>query len=754
MLFFSTEIYMNDFKLNPKFPDLDIPDFERLAKKSSWNVKLYSPMVYDTKIINLAETLKEGTLAYDDFWDEMDYYCINGYQPKGMPRITGRHFYYLNFTSIMLLPQGSKTKRLANPLYRDLDHWLFLEFEAAENAGYGLIISKPRQVGLSEFGVVNVNYNMKFYQHAEASIAAGKADKVDEFRQKLLKSLHNTHPAYKSKLETNNDELMEIFYYDIENKQKTPAGIQTKARFKTMFADTGAFEGINNCKLAIFEEAGLFENIGMSFAATAPSFRSGAIQFGVPLVYGTGGEIDKGAKGYKEMWDNSAAYNLKRLFVPAYLFFPGDGVADEKTGKSISFFDYKTGVTNREAAKKFIIEMRKAASKSKDTYIKHIQTYPLIPSEVFLKTKGGVLNLATLNFQLKEISEGNSFFPVLLGRLDWIDTEDVTRLLQRAKNAKERTKIRIKHNCKVKFVEDENGVCILQGNPINQNVTHLSYKPDIGACDSYDEEVDEEKKEKGEVSSGCIMAYRCFSGPSREFNYPVGVLIQRGDGSFDDDVFYENAVKFAVFWDIEVLFEYTKFHIMRYFYDVGAHHHVKSKPIIDELNTKGHGNKDGIKMTTTIKPVLVKLLKSEVKENIQKCFITEIILDLIKFGDENTDIAMTLGLCLIHRMDIFDEVTDGIEFDDQMFVRNESTSSYYVDVTGSLRMNSFESPQMDYFIPERDMSKYEYDREMEKRESKQKEVIKRKEQYETDAMKLGVDPNILRLIMEERERLN
>ena len=67
-------------------------------------------------------------------------------------------------------------------------------------------------------------------------------------------------------------------------------------------------------KREIFEEAGLFENIGMSFAATAPSFRSGAIQFGVPLVYGTGGEIDKGAKGYKEMWDNSAAYNLKRLY--------------------------------------------------------------------------------------------------------------------------------------------------------------------------------------------------------------------------------------------------------------------------------------------------------------------------------------------------------------------------------------------------------------------------------------------------------
>lgn len=743
---------MIDFKLNPNYPDLDIPDFERLAKKSSWNVKLYSPMVYDERVKKLSETLKPGTLDYDDFWDEMDYYCIHGFQPKGMPRISGRHFFYLNFCRIMLLPHKKKTKELLNPLYRDLDHWLFLEYEAAEKNGYGLIISKPRQVGLSEFGVVNVNYNMKFFYHGEASIAAGKDDKVQEFKQKLLKSLHNTHPAYKCKIETNNDELLEIQFNDIINKQRVPAGPQTKARFKTMFADTGAFEGINNCKIAIFEEAGLFENIGMSFKATAPSFRSGAIQFGVPLVYGTGGEIDKGAKGYKEMWDNAEAYNLKRLFVPAYVFFPGDGVADKETGKKVSFFNHETGVTNRAAAKKYIIEERKKAEKSKDTYIKHIQTYPLIPSEVFLKTKGGVLNLAMLNFQLKEIAEGKSPQPVLKGSLHWVDTDEVTRLLQRAKNIKERTKIRMEHGCQVIFKEDEEGKCIIQGRPINQNVAHLGYKPDIGGCDSYDEEIDDDKKNKGEVSSGCVMAYRCFSGPTREFNYPVGVLADRGDGSFDDDVFYEDAVKFAVFWDIEILFEYTKFHIMRYFYDVGASRYVKSRPIIDELNTKSHGNKDGIKMTSTIKAVITKLLKSEVKDYIHKCFIQEVILDLIKYGDENTDIAMTLGLCLIHRMDLFDEITDGIEVSETSFSTNTRSESYYVDLDGNLRMNSFGSSTIEVFNPERDLSEYEYNLYMDRKKADAENVQKRKAEFESQshATHLGVDPEILKMIMQDR----
>src|SRR5690606_12480997 len=114
----------------------------------------------------------------------------------------------------------------------------------------------------------------------------------------------------------------------------------------------------------------------------------------------------KGAKGFKDMWDNHEAYNIKQIFIPAYYYFPGDGIPDKKTGKSISFFDHSTGVTNRVAAKKYIEHERVIASRAKDTYTQHIQQYPLHPKEVFLKTKGGVLDRIKLNFQIKEISAG------------------------------------------------------------------------------------------------------------------------------------------------------------------------------------------------------------------------------------------------------------------------------------------------------------------------------------------------------------
>lgn len=734
-----------------KFPELDIPDFYKLSKESWWNPKVYSPMVFNEKIMNMAEKLKPGTIEYDDFWDEMDYYCINGFKPKGkMPRISGRYFFYLNFCKIKLLPKGGKMKVMRNPLYRDLDHWLFLEIEAAEKYGYGLIIAKPRQVGLSEIGSGCGAYNLRFYKGSEIAVATGHSDKFKEFKQKLESTIANIHPAYQVREDTNNEHLLEYQYYDVVNKTRKVGGIQTKARFKTMYANSGAFEGINNCKLAIFEEAGLFENLTMSFKATAPAFRSGALQYGLPMVYGTGGELDSGAKGYDEMWREHEAYNLKPLFVSATHFFPGKG--KDKDGKEIDFFDYDKGVTNREAAKEYILEDRKIASRtSKDVYIKHLQTYPLSPSEVFIKTKGGVLDLVRLNFQLKEIREGNSFEPVLRGRLDWVDSPETSKLLQRAKNLKEKTKIRIANGSKVKFVVDEEGPMYKQGNPINQNITHLNYKPDIGGCDSYDEQANEQN---GPLSAGAIVAYRCFSGPTREFNYPVGVLCQRGDASFDDDEFYENAVKFAVYWDIEVLIEYSKILLFRYFHDVGAEKYLKNKPELEGGVTSNHRNTYGLKVQGLI-PLLTKLLKLEIKENISKYFIESVVLDLMKFGEENTDISMALAMCLAHRMDIFEEITEDIEVDRGSYFHNNLTdagSGYYIDIDGNLRssMTGIEN-EVEAFIPERDLSSYEYKTYMDNRQRKKEEQEKREKDYIQRSKEAGIDKSILDLIIKEKQ---
>lgn len=738
--------------INTDFPKVDVPNFQLLSKSHKWDPQKYQPMLHNEKIKNLSETLKPGTLEYDDFWDEMDYYCINGFQPKGMPRITGRHFYYLNFTKIDLMKQGGKKKTLGNPFYRDLDHWLFLEIESAQIHGYGIILAKPRRIGLSEWGALNANYELTFYHRNKIGICAGKDDKAQEFYQKLESSLNNTHPAYRNGRIKNNDKELILGYTDRINKQTMDCGIQSVARIKTMYADSSAFEG-GSYSQVIFEEIGLFENLTASYIATMPCFMEGDRQFGVPLLYGTGGEIDKGAKGFKDMWDNHKVHNLKAIFVPANFYYPGDGVPDEQTKEKVSFFNYKTGVTNRELAKKYIEAKRLVASKSKDTYIKHLQSYPMNISEVFLKTKGGLLDLIKLQYQYRQINEGKAPSPILRGILEWQDTPEIAILLERCKNVKEKTKVRVENNIKLKFKNDENGTIYIDSQPINPMCEHMPYKPDIGACDSYDEEVDDKKVGTDKVSSLSAIAYRTFSGPSRLFNKPVGLLYERGDGSFDDDVAYENAVKFAVYWDMEILFEYTKFHIIRYFKDVGAQKYIRARPQLEETGTTGHGNKEGVKMTSVVKSVLTKCLKEEVKENIHKNFFELIILDLMNYGEKNTDISMTYGIVKIHQMDIFGEISDGIEMTYAPGASQEFTGeSYYLDVNGILKIQSFgNSPQLQAFIPERDLDEKQYREYVENINNPEKVLKKQMTEHEEKAKQLGVDPSLLSLILKEQQ---
>lgn len=737
------------------FPDIEIPDFEKLSKKRSWDPRLYQPLVYNKRIINHMQELNPGTISYDDFWDEMDYYCYNGFQPKGMPKITGRHFYYLNMTRILLLKQGDKRKTKGNPFYRALDHRLFLELDHAIKYEYGLIVGKPRRVGLSEFGAVNANYELTFYPDNMIGICAGKQDKADDFYGKLKSSLKNTRREYRNGILISNAEELKLGYRDTINKHKDDFGLQSSAFIRTMGADSGAFEG-KQFSLCIFEEAGLFQNLVMSYKATEPCFKEGSIQYGIPLVYGTGGEIDKGSKGYKELWDQHQAYNLKPIFVSSTDYYPGDGDKD-KSGKKISFFNYKTGVTDSKRARKYIEAERVKASKSKESYAKHIQSYPLKESEIFFKTKGGYLDLVKLSLQQRAINEGKAPDPVLKGKLVWVDSDHTKKLLMRAKNIKEMTKIRVSNDSKVKFQVDENGNCWTDSKPINQNLKdYFDYLPDIASCDSYDDQVD---LTSSEISSGALMAYRCFSGPSRVFDKPISVLTDRGDGSYDDDTFYEDAVKFAIYWGVKVLVEYTKTLIIRYFIDVGARDFLALRPEIDVTET--HKNEYGLKMPNTVKELGRKLLKNEVKNNIHKCFFEIIIKDLIDFGEKNTDIAMCYVINLIYKLGIFGEISDSIEYQNEVVSYDEKQhqhANWYIDMDGNLQSDTVGQFEIDYFIPERDLSEKEYNEYIDKKNnSDQYEKVKSENEIklselEQEAKNMGVDPVMLNIIKSEKER--
>lgn len=693
----------------------------------TYDAKRFSPLVYDERVIKYSQTLRQGTLAYDDFWDDQDDKCLFGFKPKGMNDITGEHYFHLNMNKIEMLVQGETRKRMHSPYYRSLDDRLFKIVYDAKKHHYGIVVGKPRRVGLSEFGAVQLQYELLMHLRNRVGICAGKQDKADGFYDKVLSLLKHVNTQYASARLFKNDKSMKLGYSDIVNKQSIECGLESEMLIRTMFVDSAGFEGAS-MSVVVFEEAGLFPNLIQSYKSTEPCFKDGAIQFGTPIVFGTGGQIEKGSKGYLDIWENHKAYNLEKVFIPAYEYYPGDGEIDEKTKiKGPSFFDIKTGRTNQEAALKHILEQRKQASKSKEGITKHIQSYPIKESEIFIKTKGGILDRVKLNNQLMVIEEGLCPYDVRKGRLDWIDDEITIKALGKCKDTKEKTKLRVKRGSKVRWVDDLEGTIQKIADPINHD--DMDHKPDIAACDSYDEEVEADSKT---ASDGATLVYRTYAGPSREYDLPICVLAERGD-STSDDTFYENNVKLAIYYNYKLLVEYSKIAIINYFIDVDAEHFLKERPDLrKDLGPSKAKNEYGQRMTTDVKVLGTKLLKSEVNNNSNKIWFRNVLLDLIDFGDVNTDISMAYLIVLLYKLEMFETIVedDMDDYDDGQNVF-DAMAYYDVDNRGNVIVKTYGgniADELEIFNP--DIHLTETDR-MDMRRKREKDKKEREELLKT-----------------------
>jgi len=666
-----------------------------------------------------------GTISYDDFWDEQDRRCLEGFKPTPfMPKITNEHYFYLNMCNIELLEKNATRKTKGSPFYRELDRRLFDEIHQAKKGFYGLIVGKPRRVGLSWVGSSSSCYELLFYKAGKVGVAAGQEDKAQDFYEKVKYLLSNMRKEYKSGIITKNKTEIKLGYEYTENKQQEEAGLLSQMFMKTMYAKPTGFEG-KTLSLAIFEEAGLFIDIIAAYKSTEPCFKEGSYQFGTPLIYGTGGEIDKGSKGYKTMWNNPEKYNLKKVFVSSVDYYPGDGIPDEKTKKVISFFDFKTGRTNSEMAYNYILKEREEKEGS-EGFIKHIQSYPLKEGDIFIKNSGGLLNRKKINAQLRNLE--NCPYLIKQGTLEWhTKDEETLKLVARARNLKEEDKIHFSRGSEVVLKEDEEfGTYIEVLPPIK--TSHLPYNPNIQGTDSYDDEVAE-----GTGSLGASMTYRCFYGVNNVYDIPTSYILDRGT-SDSDDVFYSQTLRQSVYHGTENLIEHTKVAIIGYYKDVGAYKHLKGRPDIAGYSSNAQ-NQYGFKMPNQHAFKLVtRLLKAEVNQNFSNIWFEKVLEQLIDWGESNSDLGSAYGMCMVSKLDLFPEITDGMdEADTDYDPLNDM--SYYALENGSMVLKTYGDKDNDpyslknmtKFDPEYDLTGVDYENFQETKKTNRNNAIKKQQ---------------------------
>ena len=551
--------------------------------------------------------LNPDSVAYQEYWAQEQERCINGFKPKGMPKISGKYYFYLNYYMILGNDGTSgNRKNLIHPWYRSMDNEYFNTFEKCKEENKGMIVIKARDKGFSYMNSGMVAHEYTFFPFNDVGVAAGLQATADAFFDKTKKGLNGIHPNFKHSVLKDTSDIMRSGYKQKNRDGKWQVGgYQSTVICRTM-DNPEVFKG-ERLSLMIFEEAGEFKRLKNAYMSSKACFMDGDIQFGVPVIGGTGGDISKSSKDFMDMYYSHTAYNLEPMFIPASKAYYG-------------FFDIESGVEDEKGANEKLIEDREVIQKSGDNeaYNLHIQNYPLTIEEAFLNTHSARFDIALLNAQRSRIlSSKDNRSQIQSGYLDW-------------------------------QVGNENPTVTWRPHPSGPYKVLAHPEPDfknldIGGIDSYDQD-----QAGASDSLGSAIIYRRFANTDMPSDYVVAEYTERPKKKED---FWDGCLKLAVYYNSKMLVEYTKIGILDYFKRMNALKYLKEKPESAHNPGTKTRNRYGVHMNKQVKALLEDLIDDHLREHVQDMWFIDLIDELANYGLQNTDRAMAFGLCLIHNID-------------------------------------------------------------------------------------------------------
>ena len=566
------------------------------------------PQRYRPVVNNGHPDLNPESVAYQEYWEQELDRCINGFKPKGMKKISGKYYFYLNYYKI-LGNDGTKGSRktLISPWYRQMDHEYFDLFQTCKQDGKGMIVIKAPDKGFSYMNSGMIAHEYTFFPFNDVGIAAGLQATADAFFDKTKKGLNGLHSNFKHSILKDTDGILRSGYKQKNKDGKWEiGGYQSTIICRTM-DNPEVFKG-ERVSLMVFEEAGEVKHLKNAYMSSKACFMDGNLQFGVPVVGGTGGDISKASKDFMDMYYESDAYNLIPMFIPASRAYYG-------------YFNIDTGEEKVEAAKEVLLEERETITNSGDreAYNLHIQNYPLTVQEAFLNTKTARFDNSLLNAQRSRILASKDYrSQIQQGFLDW------------------------------EFNEQEE--FIVRWRPHPEGPYKILHHPepeykdlDIGGIDSYDQD-----QAGASDSLGSAIIYRRFVDTESASDYVVAEYTDRPAKKED---FWDGCLKLAIYYNAKMLVEYTKIGILDYFKRMNALKYLKEKPESAHNPGTKTRNRYGVHMNKQVKSLMEDLMDDYIRENVEDIWFLDLIEELASYGTKNTDRAIAFGLCLVHNVD-------------------------------------------------------------------------------------------------------
>lgn len=579
-----------------------------------------------------------GTTEYETFWAEQLYRCINGYQTGGI-FIPGRFYYYMNFNNM------NTVHGIITPDFCDMHLELCYIIEWCKANGKNLIIGKKRRAGISEFTQKAViDHGYRFSESYQAGIAAGQKKYAEDFMTKWEDSEALLQSEFRVNSLLNNPDEVVSGYELMDGGKTTLKNNACKIFVRTMHNNPNMFKGLflND---VVAEESGEFENLCEFISATNDCLIDGDTQVGMFMIYGTGGNINKGSKDFKKVWENPNDYNAVKYLITGDRFKKPFYGGATRFGKDVSVTPnllkkYKPyqiiGMEDTEAAMENIMEERERLKKGDlKKYMEHLQNNPINEAEIFRKMFSNNFDIQKINSQQDEITVNKNKYSKW--KLEWVTKEGT---LERV------NPLRIKA-IPAKDTDDE-GDCILILDEYHPDKKYKNLY--VGGIDPYDQDKGVSKS----LGAMCVMSRpNTFGIP---FNMPVAVICTRPKRK---EIFFDMCLKLSVYYDLVgntlgdkagssgIIKWYENHNCMRY---------LAPRPKKFESMNSEQSHEFWVSLNTYSRPLMVGAMQTSIHDYCQNIWFPELInqlgnFDEVEIGSDN-DLADAYGIALMQSISV------------------------------------------------------------------------------------------------------
>jgi hypothetical protein len=400
----------------------------------------------------------KGTTPYKHFWREEWRRCKEGYEPEidGKPcgvRISGEHYFYLNFCRIVLVEKNEQTGEYIDveqfPRFLSMDYYWFKELEARENPHLyklplsykkSMICAKARRKGFSYKAAGGAVWKAVFNKNVKIAIVSETGEDATRCFEKCLDMIDflseytefgvpnmdpQTNGGWVAPIARNKTkDAGNIILGRKNTRTKQLAGRRSEIYTVSLRNQSDKAAGAG-CARVLFEEAGKITDLKRAWTFTEPLLRSGDIYRGIGIIFGTGG--DMGQEGVKK----GSSQDFSELFynpdAAGIAEFSNVHETTEQKGALAGWF--VDDMWFRETAEPLVIEgkeywpvdkqgnacrwaaeialnrerTRKAKGK-KDEYETFLTQYCKTPAEAFLQLKGNIFPVADLHARFSAIN--------------------------------------------------------------------------------------------------------------------------------------------------------------------------------------------------------------------------------------------------------------------------------------------------------------------------------------------------------------